>query len=908
MRRFWAHLLIAFTCIVGVFAAFPSCVKSLNTNGDYQTRRSFTFQLSEKKLEDGSVVKSLTDEGKNPEAPYAAKNMAKLMEERLIQSEITSYEISTEGNDIINVSFRAPSNSSTEYAQVTTYLGFSGSFALMNRDENSEPIPAKDFLNGSAYLLSDVNQYPTIVIPVKTDSEAYKNLVDWARNEENQVESEADEEGNTTKSAPVYIIYNYVFGDTYKTLTETNRFNEKILITLDALTDDSLYYDDNHNSYSQVCGYSDENGNGYADANEVAAAYSQAKFLNNLFNADALDYDVEVIKGMNEDTKVWVPAKVESVFSYGSIAWTGTLTALVAAIVIITLILVVIYRLGALSIVTTSLVSAFLAFMFMVLAGMEYNVLAVVGVILIAILGLASGVIYFSKLKGEAYRGRTLKKANSEAARKSLLPIIDIHFVSVVVGLMLYLLGGASLHTFAAVLILGSLSGVIINVLGLRALAWLVTNTTAFTGKYSLFAIEEEKVPNHMADEKQTYFGPYEGKDLTKNKKPFGIAAIALFVISFIGIGLMGGLNGGDLFKNASSANTGSNIYIVDTIKVISDEKSKMNKDSVTAMLENIKVYQNAGEEVTFDPADTHKTLASYVSNIDEFVTSESETVEGTTTNYSHYYFVANLTSILDGEKMHAKIKDYVAPEMTLNEALAVYFEADDSYSSSFSTTMSLKTGATYSNYQSARWEKVTLATFIAILIITVYLLIRYRLSRGLASLIFPVAISAITLGFFLLPGLFGLALPSEIVILVPFATFMSYIFMILIANKERELVIEDRTRDASFDHRKELSIKALSMAYTYIMYLSAIVVFLPIVFFGFGPSVYSYVYLALLLALALAILIISSTYIPLSNLLYKLFMNIDLSSLKPKKSKKKQVAKQKSAEPEEAIFIGIND
>ena len=48
MRRLWAHVLIAFTCIVAVFAAFPSLAKEIKSGGDYSTRRQFTFQLKEK--------------------------------------------------------------------------------------------------------------------------------------------------------------------------------------------------------------------------------------------------------------------------------------------------------------------------------------------------------------------------------------------------------------------------------------------------------------------------------------------------------------------------------------------------------------------------------------------------------------------------------------------------------------------------------------------------------------------------------------------------------------------------------------------------------------------------------------------------------------------------------------------
>ena len=117
-------------------------LKSISTNGDFETRRQFTFQLSEREeSEDNEVV---------PLNENSAKDMADIMESRLVTAGVTSYKITKSGNNIVEVAFAA--DSATLYSQITTYLGFSGSFALMNSDQDSEPIPAKDFLNGNANI------------------------------------------------------------------------------------------------------------------------------------------------------------------------------------------------------------------------------------------------------------------------------------------------------------------------------------------------------------------------------------------------------------------------------------------------------------------------------------------------------------------------------------------------------------------------------------------------------------------------------------------------------------------------------------------------------------------------------------------------------------------------------------
>ena len=380
----------------------------------------------------------------------------------------------------------------------------------------------------------------------------------------------------------------------------------------------------------------------------------------------------------------------------------------------------------------------------------------------------------------------------------------------------------------------------------------------------------------------------------------------------------MGGLNGGNLFRNAPVSTIGSDIYVVDTIRVLTDEESKLNEDIINELLNDIKVYNQEGETVTFDDTDTHATLASYVEKTTAFVTSESEVVEGTTYNYSHYYFVLKLSQNLDGDKLFAKVKDYdLTSETSLNGVLEIFFsDINDDYDSGANslglekvkTYIDLKKVETYSNEQTFRWEKVTLATFISTLIVTVYFLIRYRLSRGLASLVFPIAASAVTLGLMLIPGLIGLALPSSTAILVPMTTLFAYMVIVIISSKERDLIADDKgSRDNSLEHRQEISRKAVAIGYTSLIEASVLGAYLAIDFFGFGPSVYSYIFLAILFGVLISHFFITGTYLPLANVFYKWFSKINFE-IKPRKNKKTNVVKTKSAEPEEAIFIGIND
>ena len=902
MRRLWAYIIVVFTALVAVFASFPAIIKGTTTNGEYEARREFTFQLVERtqdELDDDETPKALTDS--------SAREVAATMESRLVQSKITSYDISTSGNDIITVSFSADSASS--YSQTITYLAFSGSFALVN--VNDDIVVGEDFLRGKAYTKDyKVNEYPTVIIPVKTDSSDYETLIQGAK--DNPITEEAEEEGGEGKSyARIYLLYNYVKGETYQTLNDAGKLDSKTLLTIDFSPDDDeegLYYDSNKNSFSRVCGFQDTNGNGTADPKEVAAAYAQADFLVNLFSASAYDYEIKCIRGLDSGSEVWLPAKSEQFLENEKLVWNRTLTAVIAGIVIVTLLLAVFYKLGTLSVATTTLTSVFFAILVMAKTGLEYNALAVVGLVAVALVSIVSGIIYLNKIKEDAYKGHTLKKANTEASKKSLLPIIDIHVVTLVIGVMCYLLGGATLRSFAAILGIGSVISVLINTLGLKGLMWLVTNATALNGRYDLFGINPENVPDHMAEEKQTFYGQYTGKNFTRRKKSVGIFASIAFVGAVAGMVAAGVLRNGELFKKPTSQSLGSEIYIQNRILQTDDNKSPLDDISLETILDSILIQKSASVEIDQADPETYVVLNDYVNDKILFTTGETKVEEGgITKNFTDTYYKLTLKTALKGTET-AEIMGYPSgtDKTTLNEVFEDYFESTSTFTSSVSNSMSLKAVKTVVTKVEPRWDKILIATAVSVGIITLYLMIRYRLSRGLASIVAPAVSVAATLGIMLLLNFF-ITIPANAYIAVPLIAIFAYFFQIQFFNRERELLLDDKVKDNTVEHRSEVANRALGIAYTPILATAIIGIYVLINFFGFGTSNMSSGYVGGFVGAIIALGLISALLVPLCNVLFNLFSKIKIER-KPRENKKKNKPVHKSAEPEEAIFIGIND
>ena len=132
-------------------------------------------------------------------------------------------------------------------------------------------------------------------------------------------------------------------------------------------------------------------------------------------------------------------------------------------------------------------------------------------------------------------------------------------------------------------------------------------------------------------------------------------------------------------------------------------------------------------------------------------------------------------------------------------------------------------------------------------------------------------------------------------------------IVSILFLNKEREMILEDKTRDSSLENRNAIMSKANSIAFGPIVVALVLALYLVINFYGFGPISTAVIYTASAIGILLATLFVSTLLGPTSQMFYKWFRKSNIK-VKPRKNKKVKVARKKSAEPEEAVFIGIND
>ncbi len=900
MRRLWSHIVIAATSLLMVGATFATVVTNMNSNIEFTKGRELTFRINAK------------DDDGNPDKDYeftddeAVKETAKIMEKRLATADISRYKVETAGFDTIKVSF--VQDTDQDYEIIQNYLSFNATLAISNSKETYAL--ATEFLdaNKKAYWTDDKG-YPTIIIPIKSDNELFQAVYTEAKemsdNNTGEVEEQhehqegEEEEQESKRHAYLYLWYDYI--EDYYSYDKINQNSSdtfdaaiasKVLMTFDA-ADPFL---DEEQTALRAYVQPDVDENNKITPESLAKAYRNARYYVNLLNAGKMNYHVDFMFSKTAD--LFVESLVE-LGTHETLAWSRTFIATVVAIAVISLLLIYFYRLGASGIAVTSIIATFLGLLFIVLLGAEFNIAGMVGLIALGLISVLSGVIYMQKFKEECYRGRTLKKANTEAAKKSLLPIVDLHVVLVAMGVACYLLGGVMMKSFAVASILGGVVSLLLNLIFLRGMQWLVTNEQNFAGRYDLFDIAAEQVADPLKEADAKFDESVRKgirqikpeKDYTKYKKPVGIVAAILFVASVASMIVFGITQKGAIYSSNSPYGN-SQVYIEYTSEVANNTSLTADvKERIDAILDNAKLEDKALKEIT--ELDTYEYTTKY------------DTTKGGTATVYYAYYVINFDRPLKGDEQitYADLAPIAAKDFftldELNNASGANLKVPANVS------VSLKDSVRISADQPSVVSLIVAAS-VGLGISGLYLLLRYRLSRGLASLIVSFGVTGISAGLFAM--LRFLPVTSYAGLAIPFVAIFTLAASIILMNKERDMVLDDRNRDNSVEARNALMVKATALASTPMTIAFIMALYLGVNFFGFMFTSISYIFLAVILGVSIATGVILVCFAPLAHVFFKAFHGIKIIKPKANKRKARPVRVNKSAEPEEAIFIGIND
>ena len=902
MRRLWAYILLAFTSLVLVGVGFVPLMRNTNANIDYQSGREILFHVESK---DESTELSKEQLGE----------LADMMAERLENQKVTRYEVDIQGNDTIAVILSQ--DYEKQYTNIIQYMEFDGSFALTN-SAGTYALADEFLVKGGKASLETYNSYPCITLPVNVEGEKYKEVLEGAKGDGAKPETQTSGEGDDATTTETYYLYLW-YGFEEKLITEEtdyasdNHILMKFRVADADNEEDSQYFPDTDNKLYSVLNL-DSDGDGTISYSEKSQAFDTANYYVNLLNASKLE--VSGLNGEKLDVVIsnigsnYVDAWIEQTISLNtvaSVAFTPTLIATLCAIVLVSALLVYFYRLGAVGVIVTTIVSLFAGLAAMVLLTAEFTTISIFAFIALAFASLASGVILLNKIKDEAYRGRSLKKANLEGFKKALLPILDVHVVLIIIGAFAYIMGGSAMRTFAAITVLGGVASVILSTIGLKLLLWLAFNATNLQGKYNLFGIDGDKVPDLISEEKPTYFGPYADKDLTKAKMKVGISGGVILLATTVAMIVFGIVTGSIYSEKKNSGN--DRIYFETTMA----ETSQINNSTINDILSKTFVYEDKDGDNTPSEQEmaSAKSLASFgIEKIDSAGKAYTITNDADE-DITHYVHVAYLNGVI-GENLKAYydvngdqsvIISNTGDEINDVDSIINHVIANENVLENVAT-VSLKKVASHKIGQPNVFY-IAMSALVGVAVSGFYLLLRYRLSRGLIATVLAIATGSVALGLLSLIHL--PVVGGYVAVIAPVAALASLIMSIMFMNKEREMVLEDKAKDKSLENRRAISIKAVSFSYSAVSIFAILSVFICINFFGFGSNFTALSFIALILTLLIALVVNPIVIAPLSNVLYGLFSRVNIK--RPTKKKKVRARKvNKSAEPEEAIFIGIND
>ncbi len=950
MRRYIGYVVMCSAVLLGIATTTAPFIAKMNSDLSYSEGKTLYFKASEYNEEStngnyGNEVGSFLDQDQikdqNNDNQLAIYTLADTIKNRLDIWNLSEYEVKVQGYDTIAVSVRTKTDSDIQYTYLENYLAFSGGdYELDVTDESVVEESRKDtwatMLDDTedAYIESmELNGYNFPFVLVKIPDAYQSDFTDLLKaasdaNAASSSESSSDSSSTNEDKCKLVLWANRVDGDLYSDSTSgggsNTNLSKKILAVESVSNDNAVYYydsdEDKETPYLRLIPASNAiTSEGSYDPTYAQEAYDAAVYLKNMYNAEPLtikngntEYRFSLTFTYSEST----PANVESLNYYG--AWSvypalgGTLIATLITVALMCVVLALFNRIFSLVQITSILGTCYASFLTFVSFGAQFNVAACLGLLAVLCIAAFGAIYYGAALKDEIYKGRTLKKANQEAAKKTTWPIIDASIVGVILGVFVYIFGGELASKFGTMLVLGSVFALLANIALTRLGGWLLANDSSMQTKYAKqLNIDPNKIPNLLKEEKQSYFGPYEKKDFTKGKKwlmgIFG-CVITAGIATMIVFGIQ---NSGNIY-NTSAYTEKSTVLRIDV-------KSTSNEQISVSSLSGVEdIYEKDGTTDLLHCVEIDgKKLADMIDSVNDIALSSTpHSVYDKDTKISTYwyYYSIKLNKYIDKDAEH-EVSVYVGgtsgwdkqtgltlddTNETVKNYLATGFGSgvdEDSVLVSFAT-VSPELGQPYV-------DKVALAVGVALAVMLVYFMIRFRPSRGIAATIGGAVVSYSVMAFFVFTRI---AVTPLVSLGVFGACLLTMLLALFALNKEKEIYKESREKEKNnFAFRSDCLNKAVSRSASSFFLLLMIASYGGIAFFGFGPRSFMMIYLALIMGILFLGAYNLGLLSPISIFFGKLFSKIKFKPRK-KNAKKGAALKKKSNEPEEAIFIGIND
>lgn len=521
-------------------------------------------------------------------------------------------------------------------------------------------------------------------------------------------------------------------------------------------------------------------------------------------------------------------------------SFTKLLIAGLVSVVLIGVALSAYYKLGGLMSFVSVVFSTFLTMLLFVTFKGILNQQAIAALIVSLAIFVDAAIILLERVKSEQYNGKNLERALNEGYKKSVFSIVDANIVVFIMSVVMFFFG-TSIANFALMLSLASVCSLVVMTIVNKLLLTLLVKLNV---KQTSFGARKTYLEN-----KELYLNSKSNKanPLAKSKKCF--IGSGVFVSVAIIVMLVLQLTMGAMFNYNSTVRKQSTITVVSSTNYFTDDtqiKDFFAQEGLNLEVTNIKTS-------SFDDEGTTKYKVTVT-------TKESATsVE---------------------KELKNKIIDAYGENKEYDERYELYINNINPKSTGISLLSALYT------------------TGLGLLLVGVYMAIRYRYSYAIAAILSTVSAVLITSLFL---GLTRIPVGSDAVISIYAIAVFSMNTLIVIFDRLKEMIVGNGKKYISNEERKEAVTKAINVSFSRTVLTTIAVILVSIVLLAFSStSSYSF-YIALVVGLfassTCAVYVASYTW-----LLFEKRSDTRKRTFKPKK--KNTVFK----ELEEHKFIGIND
>lgn len=850
MRRLISYLVLSITTLIILAANLLTVIGGINANLEFTTGREMVFRISDKDNED-FVFED------NTEVSAIAQTMVTRLENALI----SKYEVIVEGNSQIRVT--VSENSESKYTRIQQYLAFDADFTLCTTTEVCAT--SDQMFVDSVARVEYRGQNPFVVFPVSDPTYLKEVLL--------------VEAGGADSGAELILWAGKVEEDNYQDSLNNPDMAKKILLKLPVA---NLWWDEaaanELATFISPSKYGTPNANNIFESTAVAQANEEAIFYRNLFNASDLPYTVEFLFSKTIQPSIEPILSLDNVLSLAS---SQTLWALIIATALTLAVLIFVYRLAAVGMIATSALSLFLTLFAFIWLRIEFSSSALLALLTVGALGLFTSILYLTYLRREIFLGRTLKKAHVEANGKLLPLVIDVTVIGLIFGLFTYLFGGNLVRSFSVFLMIGSVINLLIVFLGNQLLYGQLIQAPAIKENLSLINVNVSLIPNTLKDEKPVYFGRFATRDFA-SKGPLlspiayvsGLLSLAaILTLSFLQLPVV------QPPVNATNAR----LYV---------EVKEFSQFETAAEVQALLI----------DPILVDGEALTVVGDIEVQELTRRE--DGINVDY-RIYVVS-----LGGNVASAETFTYEDGELSLEESnfnvlleeivFGVY--QDDQVS-----LVGFFAASPVTNQPTV--VEITTGAFLGLLFVAIYLLFRGGFAKAFTIGLVSGATALMTLGIFIATRIPS---PSILALSLLTLTYLTLLFSVVIfakAKEEREM-IKDR---AIVIDDFTLSLKKASSQSAALIFLTLIAIAYPgLTFLALGPGALQGLFAALLLGSALIALFVTGIIPATFKPLYQIFKGLNQLWTLPNPFAKKgatvKAENNRSNEPQEATYIGIND